>query len=1002
MDNHIRNSQTISFGTLNVRGLHNNNKRKNVFKWLQETDLDIIFLQETFCTKQFKPYFNSGWKGQKFHALSDSPHSRGVCILIKHDFNFKFVNKHTSADGRKLLVNGRISDEDVTLICTYAPNQEAQRMDFFNALVPWINKHSLSLENQIIAGDMNCCLNENDRKPKTHTADKSRLSMSKMIQALCLDDAWTLLNPNTPGYTYLDKRNGTLSRLDYFLINHHQKLKANMCKLTTCPFVPDHSAVILISQREHNIRGPGYWKMNNNIIKDELFINELKLTIYKTLSQFEELPKQIIWEILKVQIKQLTIKHSVKKSRERQTLKNHLQSRLDNIINKLNNNDIEKDEFVKTKSDIENSLDKIYSYENDGAKLRSKVNWIENGEKPSRYFLSLEKGRQSNSVIRELNVNESLVKTDQEILTACASFYKDLYTSQNIDITEIERYLNTIKIPKINEHERILCDNPFSEEEYHTAIRNLKQNKSPGLDGISPEFYKMHWNIIKNPFIDMVNETFEKGSLPSSLTKSVVTLIFKKGDSAALKNYRPISLTNYDYKIIAFILARRIQSVIKHIVHTDQSGYIKHRYIGMNARIIKDIFEFCEENEKPGSLICLDFEKAFDRLEWNFMVNVLKHFNFGNKFIKWIQILYTNPSMVIKNNGWISNQICMSRGIRQGCPVSALLFILSVEVMAISIRSNEEISGFIFNNFTHKLTQYADDTTLLLSNIDSISKAIKTINQFCKVSGSRLNINKTEGIWLGPYKLLNIEKHHGVTFTNEPVRCLGLYIGHDEQGCETKNWVNKIQKLQTTIQRWQSRKLTLYGKILIIKTVAISQLIFNLTVLTIPTKYITQINKIIYNFIWNKTDRIKRKTLINTIENGGLNMIDLESKYKALKASWIPKLLSNEKHCAVLNFYLKRKGICLKTVIDGGIKHSNVLKALTGITDFYAECVTCFNSCNSYYDTTSYSYLAQPIWCNTNITFKDKPVLFRNWTNNKILWLKDILGKDGTSLLRYI
>ena len=122
---------------------------------------------------------------------------------------------------------------------------------------------------------------------------------------------------------------------------------------------------------------------------------------------------------------------------------------------------------------------------------------------------------------------------------------------------------------------------------------------------------------------------------------SIITLIHKKGDKKLLQNYRPLSLTNTDYKIIAFVFARRLQTILDKLISKDQTAYVKGRFIWENARLILDIFEYCENNDQEGILLFLDFEKAFDSVEWNFLLKTLKKFNFGNNFIEWIKILYT-------------------------------------------------------------------------------------------------------------------------------------------------------------------------------------------------------------------------------------------------------------------------------------------------------------------------------------------------------------------------
>jgi len=323
------------------------------------------------------------------------------------------------------------------------------------------------------------------------------------------------------------------------------------------------------------------------------------------------------------------------------------------------------------------------------------------------------------------------------------------YHSQGINNDDIKVYIENTDVQKLNKADRDLCDQDIKEKEVEEAICNLKQDKTPGIDGLTPEFYKKFWEVLKRPFMAMVNESFLKEKLPTTLNQAVLTLIFKKGEQNLLKNYRPISITNYDYKIIAFVLVRRLQKVINTLIHTDQSGYIKGRFIGNSARYILDFFEYCEKYNTPGVILNLDFEKVFDRLEWNFMFETLRAMNFGDKFTKWIHILYNKPVVIVKNNGWLSKSIFVERGIRQGCPISALLFILSIELMAINIRHNDNIKGMNIKGKEKKLSQYADDSTLTLTEMSSIGEAIDTINRFCAVSGMKLNKQKTEGIWVG-------------------------------------------------------------------------------------------------------------------------------------------------------------------------------------------------------------------------------------------------------------
>ena len=195
--------------------------------------------------------------------------------------------------------------------------------------------------------------------------------------------------------------------------------------------------------------------------------------------------------------------------------------------------------------------------------------------------------------------------------------------------------------------------------------------------------------------------------------------------------------------------AKRLQTVIGKLISKYQSAYIKGRYIGDNARLILDIFEYRNDNDQDGILLFLDFEKAFDSIEWNFLFKSLEKINFGSNFIR-MKILYTNPAFRLKNNGWISKTCKMIRGIRQGCPISALLYIFVAEILAKKIKDDDSIRGFKKCNMEQEIKniQHADGLTVTLKDTLSLKNTIETIHEFCAHAGSKINIAKTECILL--------------------------------------------------------------------------------------------------------------------------------------------------------------------------------------------------------------------------------------------------------------
>lgn len=185
---------------------------------------------------------------------------------------------------------------------------------------------------------------------------------------------------------------------------------------------------------------------------------------------------------------------------------------------------------------------------------------------------------------------------------------------------------------------------------------------------------------------------------------------------------------------------------------------------------------------------------------------------------------------------------------------------------------------------------YADDTTVFVQDLDSVARLLTLLQKFKKLSGLEINTTKTEGMWLGRWKN-KTDMPFGFRWPRDPIKALGIFFSYDENKTNELNFAEKIRNLEKTLNSWKRRKLTLYGKINIVKTLGLSKLIYNASVLVIPEHFIKQIEKIIFDFIWDgKPAKIKKSTIIGEKKQGGLKMIDFNILNKALKVAWIPRL----------------------------------------------------------------------------------------------------------------
>ena len=205
-----------------------------------------------------------------------------------------------------------------------------------------------------------------------------------------------------------------------------------------------------------------------------------------------------------------------------------------------------------------------------------------------------------------------------------------------VEINSYFESLDSVNIRKLNNFESNSCEGGITANECDRVLSKFKENKSPGSDGLPIEFYKQFWHLLKDHMISIFNEafnneklTFCESPLSDSHNQGILTLLHKKGDPQLLKNYRPINLLNTDYKILMHVLANRMHTVLHKIISEDQNGYVKKRFIGYNIRLIEDIIYYQNKQSSDSYLAFIDFEKAYDTLEWEFLFKTLKFYNFG-------------------------------------------------------------------------------------------------------------------------------------------------------------------------------------------------------------------------------------------------------------------------------------------------------------------------------------------------------------------------------------
>ena len=320
-----------------------------------------------------------------------------------------------------------------------------------------------------------------------------------------------------------------------------------------------------------------------------------------------------------------------------------------------------------------------------------------------------------------------------DLLDIGVSFYSDLFSSTKTDPAFSDLLLRSL------ERRAESARGPLTSEECTAALKSMPRNKSPGLDGLTAEFYRHFWDLLCDDLLGVYNSVFSSGRLSASQRCGVVRLLYKKGEREDLRNWRPISLLNVDYKILSRVLARRLTSVLSTLVHHDQTCCVPRRTIHDNTRLLKDVVDYCTLEGIPAALISLDQEKAFDH-------GVLQQMNVGPVYRRWLSTLYTDISSRVIINGYVSRPFGLGRRVRQGCPLSSILYVLVAESLASFVRASPAVSGLAIGGDNITISQYAEDTTIVVTNDASFNGVDECLTVYQKGSGARLNRAKSEGL----------------------------------------------------------------------------------------------------------------------------------------------------------------------------------------------------------------------------------------------------------------
>ena len=344
------------------------------------------------------------------------------------------------------------------------------------------------------------------------------------------------------------------------------------------------------------------------------------------------------------------------------------------------------------------------------------------------------------------------------------------------------------------------------------------------------------------------------------------------------------------------ILALRLQKALPLIIHPDQVGFIKGRHLAEDIMKLLNLMEYCELNKNSSIILTLDFEKAFNKLEWNAIYKAYDLFEIGPKFKNYVKTLYSQPVSCSINNGNWSEFYTLTRGTRQGCPLSALNFVITIEILGIKLRINPEIKGVDLNSYEIRNNHYADDLWIALDpTSENIDAVLRELEKFRKFSGLTTNYEKSTAMIIGPLRDTDMkfymQKQLAWAHKDKAITILGMKIHPDWKVVLHKNYYKLLNKMELILKKWVHRSLMIMGKITLLNNLIATQLTHKFLALPTPDRnFFTKYRQLITKFLWGDAiPKIAYQKLIQKHEKGGLALTDIEAKNHALKTFWITK-----------------------------------------------------------------------------------------------------------------